>query len=463
MIFLLFQNVFVSLQMNKQRQTRFYMRNKWRNNVFLLTLLLMSHLTIGQTNLSFDDSSQPVWQWRCERGEAFLNFNPATIIDSSKTIMFDSIPYASNYTMVVVYKPVLNLESSVWKLTYDDGIRGLTTEHIISNGTLINYSDTTTVTPIINALRQSAPDSTSPFVRLTLGGDINSGSVKVSEILYFDHRLSNSTLRKVQSALAIRYGVTLGPVDYEDGNGNMIWHYKDNARYHHRITGVGRDSTYHIHQLYSRSECDGSMLTISTDTLPEGSFLLCGDNNAPLSFETNGDIEVLNREWKIGSNYTENNYYHLTFDTHTFNGTNDSLVLLVDGNAYFPDTNYLQGVTYRYIMFPSDTSVFTLAKGASLWQMSASNGKGGSTPKYYGENVKPYIYPNPSTGDYTIEVSGALWVNVTIYDTQGRIMENYGDSNKSQYLFKGMLPSGNTYYATVTTENGTQSLKLVVQ
>lgn len=390
-----------------------------------------------------------------------MNFNPATIVDSSRALVFDSLPYAKNYTMVVVYKPVVEAETAVWRLDFDSGlVRGLTTEHIISDNVTIRYSDTTTLTPIINTLRQTAPDSTAPYVSLTLGGDTLSSSVKVAEILYFDRRLNNKMLRRVQSALAIRYGITLGPVNYVDGEGDVVWRYADSGLYHHRVTGIGRDSTYNLHQLQSRSELPGAILTVRAEQLPEGNFFVCGDDDAPLSFNTEGDMEILNRSWRLNCTDIDNNEFHLTFDTRSFAGANDSLVLLADGIVYHPDSITVNDVTYNYVMFPSDTCVFTLAKGSVFWQTMKSNGRGNS---HGNASVKSYVYPNPTTGNFTIEVSGADWVQVSIYNAQGVLMASYSDSEQAQYFFNGILPSGNSYYATVTTESGTQTMKLIVK
>lgn len=390
-----------------------------------------------------------------------MNFNPTTIVDSSHTLVFDSLPYAKNYTMVVVYKPVVEKETAVWRLDFDSGsVRGLTTEHIISDNVTIRYSDTTTLTPIINTLRQTAPDSTAPYVSLTLGGDTLSSSVKVAEILYFDRRLNNTMLRRVQSALAIRYGITLGPVNYVDGEGDVVWRYADSGLYHHRVTGIGRDSTYNLHQLQSRSELPGAILTVKAEQLPEGNFFVCGDDDAPLSFNTEGDMEILNRSWRLNCTDIDNNEFHLTFDTRSFAGANDSLVLLADGIVYHPDSITVNDVTYNYVMFPSDTCVFTLAKGSVFWQTMKSNGRGNS---HGNASVKSYVYPNPTTGNFTIEVSGADWVQVSIYNAQGVLMASYSDSEQAQYFFNGILPSGNSYYATVTTESGTQTMKLIVK
>lgn len=433
--------------------------------ISFLSLLTITDTAVSQENGTIGASvpaEVPIWQWRCDTGDALLNFNPARIIDSTHTIVFDSIPYAKNYTMVVVYKPMDETESTVWRLNYDEGaMRGLTTEHIISDNVTIRYSDVTTENPIINTLRQTAPDSTTPFVRLTLGGDTLSGAVKVAEVLYFDHRLGNSKLRRVQSALAVRYGITLGPVNYVDGAGDMIWEYVDRGLYHHHVTGIGRDTTYNVNQLQSRSEVPGAILTVWTDNLPEGDFFVCGDNDVPPAFDYDGDIGILNRRWRINCTDVENNEFHLAFDTRSFASANDSLVLLIDGSPYLPDSIFSDAVTYRYVMFPSDTSTFTLAKGSIFWQTAMSNGKG--THYSNDASVKSFVYPNPTIGNYTIEVTGATWVKVNIYNAQGVLMDSYSDTDQSHYIFNGSLPSGNSYYATIVTETGTQTMKLIVK
>ena len=42
-------------------------------------------------------------------------------------------------------------------------------------------------------------------------------------------------------------------------------------------------------------------------------------------------------------------------------------------------------------------------------------------------------------------------------------MTVYNDSDREKYCFEGSLPSGNSYYATITTENGSQTMKLIVK
>ena len=434
----------------------------------LVALLATSPMAAGQGAAVTAGAAAPSWHWRCDSGGASLNFHPATLADGGHALVFDSVPYAAEYTMVVVYKPVADTEASVWRLDYGAGsVRGLTTEHIVSDSVFIRYANATAETPVINTLRQSAPDSTSPFVRLTIGGDSLSGKTHVAEILYFSHRLDNPMLRRVQSALAIRYGITLGPVDYVDGHGKVVWKYADRGMYHHRVTGVGRDSTYNIHQPRSRSEMAEPLLTVVADSLSEGLFWVCGDNDAPLLFEGDGDTDILKRRWRIRSHGMEDRFFTLTFDTRGFPPLQDSLVLLVDGQSHLPDSVSPGSVTYKHVVFPADTGTFTLARGSVFWRRLASRGRGnGGTLHNNNEAVQPVesqVYPNPSSGDYTIEVTGASWVTVSIYNLQGKLMEKYDDSGSERYLFTGTLPAGNAYYATVTTEAGSQTMKLIVK
>ena len=86
--------------------------------------------------------------------------------------------------------------------------------------------------------------STLTHCRLVLGAsDSMTTHIKVAELMYFEGKPGMGLLRRVQSYLAIKYGVTLGPVNYTDGYGNILWRYNDNKKYHNRIMGVGVDST----------------------------------------------------------------------------------------------------------------------------------------------------------------------------------------------------------------------------
>lgn len=432
--------------------------------ILITCLLLPYSVVLGQTGQRFPS---PAFHWKCPSADSLLNFHPATIAP----LHFDSIPYAEDYTVVVVYKPVVDTEATVWQLVFADSIvRGLTTERIVSDSIAIRYAELSDSKPVIHTLRQSAPDVSSANVSLSVGD----GNIKVSEVMYFNHRLGNSALRRVQSALAIRYGITLGPVDYIGGNGNRVWlHRRDSAMFHHRITGIGSDSSCNLHQLCSRSEMDGSVVTLSAESLPQGAYLLVGDNDAPLTFQLeDGDVEILARQWRMQASGAEYVDFSLAFDTRNIPTPTDSLVLILDDNIVLPSATTTNEVRFSNLWLPSDTCTFTLARGSMLWQLAQSGAKGakGHGSKESGVNVEFSIsnsqfsiFPNPTTGHFNIEVSGARQVQVTIYSLQGKVMSTYNDSDRDKYCFEGSLPSGNSYYATITTESGSQTMKLVVK
>lgn len=411
----------------------------------------------------------PMFHWRCNVGNATLNHNPAMHVSSS-AIVFDSVPYAKDYTMIIVYKPVSGEENALWQMTFGDSItRSLTTERILSDSISIRYAEQTDGTPAINTLRQSSPDSTTPYFRLAVGGD---GELNVAEIVYYAGRLGNAALRKVQSQLAVRYGITLGPVAHLDGAGHHIWDYADSGLYHHRVTGVGIDTITGLRQLRSRSEMGDAVLTIAIDSLENGAFLMAGDNDAPLAFEQDGDFEILERNWKIRSTNTEKETFSLTFDTKNIALAGDSLVLLVDDYIYLPDYIGGDSVLFSEVEFPSDSSLFTLGRGGNFWQLARSKGangaKGNGVESEKSEmNVRSHfktrIYPNPTSGHYALEVEGAEQVQVTFYNVQGTVMATSTSEGRGEHHFEGDLPSGNVYYATVNTENGSQTLRLMVK
>ncbi len=417
-------------------------------------------------------TDEPLFHWLCTAGDSSLNFNPAAY--GGGNTVFDSLPYSKDYTMIVVYKPVADTEASVWRLDYgggygsgDHSTRGLTTERILSDSIAIRYAPQTDLTPVISTLRQSAPDSVSPYVRLVLNDN-----VKVAEILYYGRRMGNAALRKVQSVLAVRYGVTLGPVDWHTADG-VIWRH--DSVYRHRVTGVGRDTLSGLCQTESRSEMGGAILTIGADTLPQGAFLLAGDDGNSLDFVSNDGAETLERHWKVQATRVRNIPFTLSIDINDFSSAGDTIVLLVDGDIYLPANTSNGKAVFEDVFFDYDEGInadplsedvkictMAIGRGSAFLLSGQQRGKSGAVSAA-DASCTVNVYPNPSSGHYTLEVSGARQVQVTIYNLQGTVMGTFNSSDTERHRFEGDLPTGNIYYATVTTESGIQTVKLVVK
>ena len=424
----------------------------------------------------------PSFLWRSFSIDSTLNFNGADYVNGNG-MTFNNLPYSKNYTLVMVCKPQFNAETMLWNLDFGDSVtRGLSTENIFlrNGGTQfmsIWYGPYSGGEPMIATLRQSAPDAVSPSVQLTIGDAM---PLKVAEVQYYNERIDDNLLLRVQSRLAIRYGITLGYVNYVSSRGETIWDCMANLPFHHRITGVGTDEMTGLHQMRSRSEMKGSMLTVSAYPMCDDSYLLIGDDNEPLCFENRYDYEtggwynILLRRWRAQNTRAAWQPFTLTFDKRNLPAGADSLVLILDETAYRPYSEDSDSVVFENVLFPWGTSQFTLGYGTPLWQRAccgkeeSKRGSGVALGRKGDTGAKPAasVYPNPTRGHFTLAVSGADKegrVSATVYNTQGAVVATFSGSGRESYTFEGDLPSGNIYYATISTDNGSQTIKLVVK
>lgn len=434
----------------------------------------------GLFSVPLKAQTMPDFWWQCDEGDTSYNFNPAVNTDSVGSVVFDSLPCSQSYTMIVVYKPLVDtVESAVWRLVYNDSVqRGLTTKRILLDAVDITYTDTTQSGPIINTLRQSVTDidTAQRYCRLVLGeSDSVESHLKISEVMYYCHKLGATELRKVQTYLAVKYGVTLEPVDHISGTGDTIWRISDNAEYHNRITGVGSDSVYGLLQTQSLSEVEGAVVTLAADNIQPNSYLLTGDDNGTISFTDEGWYERLDRTWKmVGTNLEDQSLFNLQADISEFPGDCDSLVLLLDGTPFFADSIADGKAWYGNLPWPGYEMTFSFGRGSRLLEGNhASKSRLCTRPQNHTEEIGSTdaqtgtqgfsVYPNPSNGHYHIQVSGCESLNVTIYNTHGITVAQFHDSGKTQYHFDGNLPTGNVYYVTIATPEGTQTTKLTIR
>ncbi len=157
-------------------------------------------------------------------------------------------------------------------------------------------------------------------------GDCEPGAqstFSAGEIILFNRALSNTERRKIDSYLALKYGITLNNTlagtngDYIATTGTTIWNASNGASYHHNVIGIGRDDAYPLYQKQSHSSDESVRIyrgTLETCNLDNASFIqnnafaLIGDNQGELHATDASNIEVSNscgltsrieREWKV--------------------------------------------------------------------------------------------------------------------------------------------------------------------
>uniref|UniRef100_UPI000554B372 beta strand repeat-containing protein n=1 Tax=Chryseobacterium hispalense TaxID=1453492 RepID=UPI000554B372 len=85
----------------------------------------------------------------------------------------------------------------------------------------------------------------------------------IPEVVAYTGKNSASELIRVESYLAIKYGITKTG-DYQNSASTVIW--ANDASYQNNVAGILRDDVSALHQKISKSVNSGSVLTISTDT-----------------------------------------------------------------------------------------------------------------------------------------------------------------------------------------------------
>ncbi len=151
-------------------------------------------------------------------------------------------------------------------------------------------------------------------VSLANGGayDKEFSNVSIPEFFSFNRPLKDAETNRIESYLALKYGLTLGtaaaPVNYVNGAGAAVW--DGTTGYPNRIFGLGNDSDTKLNQRVAKSQEDGAVLTIATTAdftsansgrttqLAAGQYLVLGDNGKPLTLDS---TQRLQRVWRAQS------------------------------------------------------------------------------------------------------------------------------------------------------------------
>ena len=95
---------------------------------------------------------------------------------------------------------------------------------------------------------------------------------RISEVIFYNRRLTDAERIQVNSYLALKYALTLrnaagAMTDYIASNGTTrMWTATKNTGYGQRITGIGRDDNGTLLQKQSRSQLDGATVSIAVGT-----------------------------------------------------------------------------------------------------------------------------------------------------------------------------------------------------
>lgn len=215
---------------------------------------------------------------------------------------------------------------------------------------------------------------------------------QMGEVVIYSDDLNATDQRKVESYLAIKYGLTLGQDNNNDGtpnqtlsgsikegdyisaNGTIIWDREDYLSYYFDVAGIGRDDKSCLQQLQSKSENTGAIVTMglgeiasdnasnSNSFANDNAFLVWGNDNADatragnVSYTEGSITERMLRIWRVEENGNTVGATDISFDLTSLGYTGS----LSDYQLIVSDASGLTSPTiYPASAFASDVVSFS--------------------------------------------------------------------------------------------------------
>lgn len=334
----------------------------------------------------------------------------------------------------------------------------------------------------------------------------------VPELIVFNRSVSPGERRKVESYLALKYGISLNqefPASYLNSRGEIIWDAELSSMYNSSIAGIGRDDVSGLKQQASESSESPGVLQIGiTETLVDNSFLIWGDNNGPLRFEEFSGVRKFERQWKVSAFKNSGRTLYFKSDELAFSEIDplhegETYWLMIDqtgtGKYPFGHTLYFKAQSsYKYgksILFTpvvidndsSGTDIFTLLiappfftrssvldpncfdVGSGSIQTEIAGGVGpykmlllGETdPEFKEIVIEPdasHIFTNLRQGEYSLHITDAdnntffekIWVS-NQHAWESALHSRYGLSERETLHLDASvgMPRGNYFYSWV--------------
>ncbi|WP_198672940.1 DUF7507 domain-containing protein, partial [Algoriphagus litoralis] len=221
--------------------------------------------------------------------------------------------------------------------------------------------------PVLGATPDFSKITFKPMIGGTNNGNNNNfghmkGDGLLAELVVFPASIPLADKQKIESYLAIKYGISLGQnvapiaaVDYLSSSGTTVW--SASTTYNYDIFGIGKDDASGLNQTQSNSINTGSgdgtgqsgkgnIVLRNPSLLGDGEFLIIGHDNGALA-EQDTDVPPglnmfrLGREWKVqrtgdpGTVDLEFDFNGITTSGGTTDVNNYRLLIDSDGDGDF--------------------------------------------------------------------------------------------------------------------------------
>jgi|GEM_PF-1185515 len=291
----------------------------------------------------------------------------------------------------------------------------------------------------------------------TISGGIELGDTEsnrfwhgsIAEVIGYNGTLSTSDREKIQTYLAIKYGISVSN-NYVDSDATSLWDATSNATYHNDVAGIGRDDASGLNQKQSSSE-SGNLIEVGLGALAADnatnansfsantSFLIWGHDNGSSSIATaySGTLTTtrMARIWKVEETGTVGTVevqlpdsYGATFLIVSSNSSLTSpteYVLTDNGDGTMSITvDFSDG---DFFSFGTGAAPGGVTSGLALWLKADADvtESSNSVTAWGDQSGNSYDFADAGTSEYTYDDDG-LNYNPEIINSDGsnRRLEN---------------------------------------
>ncbi len=387
-----------------------------------------------------------------------------------------AIPHhpAGGFEIYTVYRPAANGEEVIWTVTVDGAARQVLTTHYLADLSAERYLHLPDVSdcaaPVLRryAYRSAAGPSPAPDRELRLGTAHGHPSVPApafsgewSTTLAYDRPLAPAERQRVESYLALRYGIPLDqtePTHYLAPSG-IIWNALRAKDYAHRIFGLAADTLSSLHIPSARSSaCGGGVVRLSVTAAHDHTFyVIVSDDDGSLAYD-NGRF---GRHWRVETTGTPPETVSLVVDPtqlHTLLPAGNRWDLLVDttGSASFTDP----------LRIPATGESYRLPTRWKDFYFSLAPAQPYDSPEAGDVFHQLTAVPNPApNGNFHLRAVLARpeALQLRVFDAAGRRVDSWQSERGTSHGMRRTLPGPGLFWLEVTAGDAVRTLKIIAQ
>ena len=251
----------------------------------------------------------------------------------------------------------------------------------LTKGTFMNYAGRDTL-PQLRLYAYSTSSANGTRGTFNVGGmtkeklPVKALKNGMMEYVVYDRALTAAERMRVESALALRHGITLAH-SYLNSKGETIRNYYRLKAYNHRVAGIIGDATSKLDRTTGESSESEAVIKVSAKSINEGASFLWGDNAKQISFANDkGNGKWMQRQWAATTTGQPAENLTLTFDTRSIHQLqplekDECYYLAVDnsGTGKFPvgqihyykaQDSHADSIVFAGIAADAGESIFTL-------------------------------------------------------------------------------------------------------